>query len=550
MTAGALFARAADYPDCLGRPCQALDAVVTARGAAHSAPETVALAEALFQYLGSLWLAEYVADGARDPGLNRYLIGALRRPVMTGQWVMLGRWARALFTSRKAATVNQDLRSFDFGDVADTSHPVTRLITYRNHFAHGSFSGKPGETARSHSDLRQLFESVPALIDQCPRFRLGDSVLRANSRFQHCADASRAGQTELLPYVLAPNGDVLDLYPLLYVERNQDDGSLQLRFGGAGKRSRHPTVRLLERDALAVYMTRYRRERAGFVDHTDTLDARRESRPAQTAIQLLRRLMSRQPAGPRTLAVHPGCGAAELMALLPNLAPRGRYDDVAHFVVDPAGHGSSGLVFANFLLRRAEAALDLPPESLSGVESSVLTSLETAADQLSRAGKRVLVGVLDLHLGMAPAANEDVSIADVCRSVPSGPIDVVATISPNHPNLIPRPVTWGTVHLLPMPEPDHVGRPELARAVDELVLPPPGIHQSVFDVLVGAGEALDLFQICERLEDEGSRVLTPEVERTLAELGPLLRANRAETNPKYAVFSQALVDWAMAKAGP
>jgi hypothetical protein len=258
---------AAELPQCLGRRVEALASVVRSRGTAESAPETVALIEVTFRYLGSLWVAEYVHAGAFEPRVNRYLFDSLARPILTGHWVMLGAWLRALFLERRLEPVVEGLAAIEFGEPADEAHPVSRLLTFRNHFAHGSFVASPEETARNHARLAQLLSAVPGLVRQAPRVRLEGAVLVATRGFALAPNGIGGEEPPFEPFVVGTDGKtVLRLHPLLFLDVAPEDGSLELSFGGAEAHRPHAAVRLLDRAVLHVYLERYERERQGHVD--------------------------------------------------------------------------------------------------------------------------------------------------------------------------------------------------------------------------------------------------------------------------------------------
>ena len=77
-------------------------------------------------------------------------------------------------------------------------------------------------------------------------------------------------------------------------------------------------------------------------------------------------------------------------------------------------------------------------------------------------------------------------------------------------------------------------------AVIQMLTADRGLHKKVLHLLSGSDEAFDLFRICEMLEQESASVLTPEVERTLAELAPLLKIERFAGLKTYRRFSPIL----------
>jgi hypothetical protein len=218
-------------------------------------------------------------------------------------------------------------------------------------------------------------------------------------------------------------------------------------------------------------------------------------------------------------------------------------------VVERDDLGQSGVVLAQLLLRQVERALGLPEGTYRDDADQVLELLGQAKADLAAAGRRLLVGIHGLHNGLAPYRGETLRVMDVYRSLEGGPICAVATIFPGHPALLGHPLAWDQRLALPVLEPERLDRAELREALDELASPPPRLHRPVLDLLAHQDGPRELFEVCDLLEEGGARVLTPEVERTLAELGPFLRVEEAEGEERYSIFSAVLREPALLEEG-
>ena len=60
--------------------------------------------------------------------------------------------------------------------------------------------------------------------------------------------------------------------------------------------------------------------------------------------------------------------------------------------------------------------------------------------------------------------------------------------------------------------------------------------------LVSQEQPLTLFAICDRLEEDGSQVFEPAVERALWDLRPLLRIQRDGSETSWSPFSAAVAE--------
>ena len=442
-------------PTCLAEHIHAIADAVDGHGEQNTAPELVALIEAFFHYLGALWLSEYVHAGAFDEKLNRLLFGSLKRSLFTGQWVMLSRWIRSLFLERSISTVFENLSAIDFGEPESREHPVTILTTYRNQFCHGSFSLTAEAIRQNHELMEQLMLKLPGLIHQAPMFLLEDgTALLANGAFEPADTGQGVDEPPLQPFILGIDGrTVLHLYPLLYVSIGPEDGLLTLNFGKA-KHPEHPVTGLLDREELRIYLDKYSRERSGFIPFPRKIKARARGKiPEETASQL-KEALAEKDWNLFVIETHPGCGAAHIIASLENYAKGNRYSSVASYMVEPDDLSHSGIVFANFILRQTETVLGLAEEAYKGADSNVLDLLGTAKSDLAQAGKKILVGILDLHHGLYHYPGEDLTVFNVYRSLGDGPIRIVSTVLSEHPCFLVRRLISDKRFFLPVPAPE------------------------------------------------------------------------------------------------
>jgi hypothetical protein len=532
-------ARIGRLPVHVARSVLRLRGAVEARGEHDCAPEVVALIEAVISFLGRLWVAEYLAAGAPDARLNRDLFDLLGRRPLLGHWVSLARRIREIFVAHALRTVVAGLDAVDYGSPDNPDHPVSRLIRYRNSFSHGSMAAVVEDIRLHRRLIAELMSLVPALIEQPIRWVGSDGgpPRLATLEWPLAPDRVGAGEPPLQPFVVGAEGAILRLYPLLYVVETEEGPDLRTP---DGRDRTHPLTSLFEREALRIWYERYRHERRGHVKFDDV--AVREVTPVPRAVfPELSEALADDAVSLILVEAHPGCGKTVVLTRLRELAPRGRFADVSIFVVSPGDLGQSGITFACFLLRRAEAALGLPDGTYADDPAQLLGALRDAKERLRHAGRRVLVGLEDLHFGYAPYRGEPLTVADVYRSLAGGAITVVAT---SHVGRIPRRVVFDHRILVPVPEASEVDRVSLARAVAELCPQGAPLRRRVLEQLVMHEQPLSLFAICDRLEEDGSPVFEPAVERALWDLRPLLRTQRDGSETSWAPFSAAVAETA------
>ncbi len=529
-------------PHCIRPRVSTLTAALD--GALDPAPAIVGVSEALLRYVSAIWVAEYLHAGAWDGPLNRHLLGLFRRAVLIGPCVAVARRVRALFAERDLGTVTRGLAQLTLGEADEQDHPVARLIRYRNEFAHGSFGVLPEATRDALDALDRVVDRLPWLGEQVPRFVAEGRVHIA----AECTDAADPAPDlpdlpDLHPFLASLDGaGTLPLHPLLRVEI--EDGSPILAFG---TETRGGVVDLLlEHEALRAFAERYEAERAGVISFEPALSARAgAARPPSDAARALATALADPDAGRILVEEHPGCGAPALVAALGSVAPADGFVSIAPWVVEPDGHGASGEVFARFVIRRAEAEVEPADDARRVPAERLLDRLDEARAALDATGRRLLIGIVDLHHGVVPTRGESLAVVDVHRRL-GGAIRSVATCLRRHPALLGRALPRDAHLVLPVPEVCALDAAELRRAVLALIRGATGegaLRERVLRAIVAAGRPLACFALCDLLEaDGGERVLTPAVERALVELGPLLEQRADGGDVAFAPFVASVGD--------
>ena len=485
-------------------------------GEATTADETAAAIEATFLWLGRVWVAEYLHAIERDAswadeGINQDLVerAASSRGVTTGRWVGLARRIRAQLSGYE--TVVAGLESIPFGEATG------QLLHFRNHFSHGSFASTVAEIRAHRQLLHDLLARVPALRAQLPYCRDAETgvVRLASGDWPEATPPAGEPLPEAHPVIVSPDGRRLDLYPLMHAATS--DSGLALK---APDRA-HPASQLTERVALAAWLERYAHHQAGYLPYAS------RGAPADLDEQTGEALRA-SLSGLVLVEAHPGCGGGDFVEALTSDDPWrlgvAAFDAVRRTRVVPRDLGQSGLTLARTLLRMSEEALGEPAGARQASAAELCAAqgpLQAALQEVAAAGKRLLLGVEDLHLGREAYRGEPLTVLDVYESLVDSPVTVVATTLPG---ALRRPLFDHKLEVPVRAAPDL----EAVRAsVDALSRHSP-LHGRVLRGL-SADRPLHLFALCDALEAEGGEaVFEPAVERALWDLRPLLRCWRDE----------------------
>ena len=520
----------------------------TARNGVHTtADEMAGCVEALFGLVGRLWVAEYLAAGAPDAEANallhRTLVTTHKDPLL-GNWISVSRALRAVFLERHLAPVIDELADLDFGAYGDDDHPVARLSTYRNSFAHGTFHAVVDDIVRHREQLEGLLTKLPFLVDRPILVDDGSTVLALRGAAE-AATRPSATLTPHHPTFVGKDGRTVSLYPLAVSK--DASGVAALVWTNVNKGKKGPGPRDIANHALfSVWAERFQRELDGDVEAAAAClgEPHRDAAivaPVQDALSRLqassgRLLLVESPPGAPRSAVLAACAGS----------------DALRWRVTTGELMGSGLVLVKALARHAERVLGLDRSTFSLNESSAWRdTLQAIAARCEASGRQLRLVLDDLHLGADPARPGEPSIQDVHRALASGPW-LVVTGSTRFWSV--RPLPWDERVELGWEAGFEVGAFE--RFLAERANSP--LHRRLLRSLAQTNGQSSLFEICDALEatPEGGASQTtflfePAVERALWDIAPLLtlrRDLRAENGPYEEVRTFGLLDHARLSA--
>jgi hypothetical protein len=492
----------------------------------ETTPDELAhLIEATLDHLFRLWVMEYANVDAPDATANRALFGTLSERPTLGLKVGLAQQLRSVFLDRGLTTVVEGLTTVDFGDGTDAHHPIARLITFRNAFAHGSFTAAASAIREHRALIEQILVSIPGLWKQ-PVMVVTESsdLLALRGEVERLTIMPVTPAAALHPFVAAADGrGRLDLFPMWQVGRVDGEWTL---VAPDGKATAQNVETFFARESLRQYAERWQREREGFLDHRAAVTARAWRPLAAAELAELRSAIAAEQLV--LVEARPGCGkAAAMAALLDGQAiDAGRFADVSCIVIERGEPSHSAATFAGFVARAVERALGQPPRWSAlrkGSNASPLSAASLAAAQLAKSGKQVLIGVEDAHLGTVPQGPGEPSVASVVRALAGSNVHFVMTA---HSGAMASPLAYDRRVELAIPPEPRVDRIAmwLRGAIGDRPL-----HRRVLAHLVAQGSPQTLFEICDAL-DEGQEqpVFEPAVERALADLRPVLVAIRTQ----------------------
>jgi len=519
------------FPSPIARALEILMAEIEESGLETTADETATVIEAVFSHLGRLWVAEYLELAGNDAQavsgeLNELVFERFSqgRPVLLGQWIVLSRTIRNHFQASGAATIMQDLVGVDYGGPGDATHPVSRLVHFRNHFSHGSFLATRHEIT-GHQQL------IHDLLDQLPCLRHQPAVVHETETGVHLAATGTWPEVEpppgepfpaAHPVITGGESRQLDLYPMLQLARKNGSWTL------APSSDREAFGSLFHRPGLDVWLEKYEHERRGHLRFE--LSGEPRALPSGVKEQLREALAAPAP-GLILVEAHPGGGSAQVVSCLdpgdnPEGLELGRFASTGRVAVRPGQPGQSGFMVAQMVLRLIEQALGLEDGHYQADLKNILLDdgpLSGALRDL-RAGKReVLLGLDGLHHGVVAYRGEPLTVLGVYQFLAGSPVGVVATVVPGG---VARPFYDRKIQF---PLPAEPAQAEIGDWVRALC----GGHElrrRVLGVLGSREEQWDLFSVCNALDKAGhggdESVFEPAVERALWDLRPLLSWSR------------------------
>ena len=494
-------------------------------GEETTADETVAVIEVLVSFLGRLWLSFYIHSGAPDVEVNQFLFQSLRRDPGVGQWAGISRIIQTCATARDLEIDCECLTGLDYG----FEGPITQLITFRNSFSHGSMESVSSELHEMRQKLAALVKGLDSLFSGSLLWRDENHTVRLVNESWDMGIGVNIETADMIPhhiYVRTSHGDLVTTHPLFVVRFSGENYELDAS-------STHLTdlnyEQIFQLDCLAAWYQRYQQERAGHLDFTAQVFSFRANRRHLVWESVLSRLDEINP--PSRILLNEPAGLSAKFIFKSLLVDEGesiigrRFDACAIYIVDRDHVSQSGLTFCCFLLRQIEK-LSRGAFQFDEIPTDCIRELKEGLDYLRASGKKMLLGICDLHHGDVSYRGEVLTVLDIYNLLSGSPITVVASVIKGSVKAL---LTYD--HFLTMERRKRSF--SLDHYKDSLIL----IHQNygefptkVLACISSLRRPRTLFEICDLLEAEWKcEVFEPEVEKALWRLAPFLDESRDVT---------------------
>ncbi len=496
--------------------------------------ETAVLIETVFNHLGRLWIAETLhlsasnAEAfklASESGILSWIFDLLvetTRSPLLGHWVAICRTLHGFFKDKKLSTVTQGLVDVDYGawGKPNPEHRVSKLIKFRNKFAHGSYDSLVEDINHHFNLIQNIIAEIPGLWKQAIVGHVDGSWVRGNLKIEESAHTIQDGVQGHAYLVSADGSSNMPMYPMFYFQYADDQWDFH--FGSIAKLKAED---LFKQEQMLSWMNRYQSERNGHLDsNKEILNFSGSALPVNIADSLAESLKD-DTVNQYLIESHPGCGktaaiAALLKAELPGAALN-NFDQIIAFEVKEKDITQSGLTFLQFIFRQIEKLTDSPENTYGRNRKTLFSDLKSAQNTLKSSGKKLLIGLENLHLGQSVYRREELSVFDVYQALAASSVNIVAT---THIGAIQKNIFYD--HLFKMPIPEKVNTEKLKNAIHTYA-PPGSLKRKIIAVLGELNTKTHLFEICNSLESQHQiNVFEPSVEKSLWDLRPLLDMSR------------------------
>ncbi|MEC7988032.1 MAG: hypothetical protein VX278_22885 [Myxococcota bacterium] len=496
--------------------------------------ETSNVIEAFFNYVGRLWIAElmFLTERASDEtfkgqeSIFRFLYDYLalvqrdKNPTI-GLFVRLSREIQNFFVGADLTPHLSGLR--DIRISRGPTDPSDRLLRFRNNFAHGSFSSLIEDINTHYFLLEELMMRVPGLWQQPLMTYLdggwywwdgGWSALSSNIGAEPTegsiyipsvavAEQIRQGQTDT-PEMQNPHS-YMPIFPLYGVQNREIVCSTLKSIS---------LEELYYSQLISAWRERYSAEKSGKVDR-NPLFAGPAKHPFDRSILSTLQAYLRSPDDNLYLIEYYAGGEANSLLNEREALSEG-FDASFVWNIESLDLTQSGQTFAKKLILETEKLLGSVEFERS---HSLMNRVKICTERLRAAGKRILILVSDLHLGLSEYRGEADTVVSIVNQLIETPFVVISTI---HKGFLRKGIFYDKSFSYPQ---NLVYPNELKNAVE--LYADTELKKRILRQL-SVDDSLHLFTICTQLEKSGDVVFEPKVEYALWALSPLLNRERRD----------------------
>jgi hypothetical protein len=540
----------------------------------YSADELSSLIEAWLKHLGWLWVADYLHSKHQHEVLNRllyqmFLLGT-RNPSV-GTWAYIGSTFSRCYAQEGWGCQIPGMNQLDYGAPDDHHSPLSRLLHFRNHFAHGSFEAIVADILLHQELLWHWLEPLQGFQD-CPILFFDDVEKQwkhADLEWKACSLSIPEGTSGTI--LLTPENHCLPLSSVIFLKpgKNKKRGWKWSYFYVAHASADDKQALLFQNPHVRRSLEALEQQRAGALELGDIWErARLPSVDASLLtewVHWIRLGLQTNRSRPNLILIlgYPGSGKTGFLSQSKVLFPE--FQHVLLYQIQRGEITASASTFVRFLLRQLAQEFAQPEwEELAESTSSPLEALKTTLMSLQERGERLLIGIDNIHLGYEPAWGDRESLASVLTAlegIESQHLSFLLTARPGYQEGLYRDT------LLELP-PD-IGRDinDYEKYLRELHLTEDLASQRwprqelllrrLLLFLLGCSPSpLTVFDLCVALERLQERLdelplheapFTPHIERALWEMRPLLRIENHRDHEQayktYAPFSPNFAQW-------
>ena len=542
----------------------------------NSADELIYLLESWLTYLGWSWIAEYTHHPeAHDEALDLLLFQQLlesRRSPSVGTWAYIGSSIARTFRQHNWSLQQQPLALFAYGTPGDKTSTLSRLLAYRNNFAHGSFSAVIQDILTHRAMLWELVE--PLILPPFPPLVFWDPE---QGQWRN-ADYDATIYPQDIEFDKPPtpyqtlqrttNGQWLDLTHMYHIQNDEETG-LSLH-PIALQSATHEERRAIFETNPRVYkhLQAYEDKRQGTLSFPppDSVDCPLSLSQRTTYQERLRNALQQEGKNKPNFVLllgYPGSGKTHFLTDKDFLSS---WDHVIPYRITHKSITTSSTTFARYLVRKLHQIFELPPPSFtSQTTEELFEQLNTLLQKMGTSGQTLLITIDRFHEAYTPYREESHRLYDLLvylHDIPGQNVQFLLAARPGYRDDLLRD------HQLELPTAEYEAKERYHELLEDLgftdtedsphTKEESHFRKCILHLLGKHNQPMTVFEMCDALRSykeehpdafASSLLFTPHVERALWELRPTLRWGRYKNGPHesekhFTCFCQAFAQWA------
>ena len=483
-------------------------------GVATTPDETSNLIESFYLLCTRLWIAEALNIEKKHPdvfteslgeNLLRFTLDFLlsqRKDPTIGFYIYIARQIRNFFLQKNISPFTKGLINLDLGSSPEDETPTAKLLSFRNHFAHGAFHAEEEHVQEHYELLASCIEQVSGLYTQSFLVCTEGTWFQCN---QEVTDFEEA------PPELEDGVYLFDNGASIYLSGLFTFSEKVLSLVSIGLISSED---IFYSDLLRGFFERYTNERNGHIHLESQFSDTDRIIPTEIRDRITAEIKKSHNAC--LIEAFPG---SDVENILHHHAELGASFD-AYFVWDikRSDLTMSGYTFAYKIMNTIESIIpDIPEVN----KEKPIKKLERYLDLLEAQNKNIFILIHNLHIGLQSYQREGVLLVDIYNMLLEKNVTIIATIEPGQ---VQKGIFYESI--LQYPKEIHV-REALQTRVEELIQDP--VKKQIIEALCHK-EDVHLFEICDQIDSVYGEGYTfePQIEYALWEMSPILSTKRIE----------------------